>query len=335
VQQELLFRVELIRILLQHPYARLPEGYSRSAISMGSDMVISSYYDDMRNLVVNPEEYLLPTKKSYEWYVRRIMEMQMNDRGDEECDKGGMDGMGVPEADSNQVANPLDDTLRESLDDRSALWEEDPWKQEEIAEIVRQIQSWGSLPGSLVEQIIANSVQKLDYRKVISGFRASTISSTRRLTRMRPNRRTDFENMGSLYELKTRYLCAVDTSGSISHYDLNRFFSTINRFFKYGIDKIDVITCDARIQNVMELKKARSQIVVNGRGGTIFQPVIDYMEEHPEYDGLIFFTDGDGPVPVLHKKNSAHRILWLLRNEMDYRNHNEWMKTVGRVCYFG
>lgn len=327
-QQELLLRAELIRIALQHPYSRLPQACSRTAISMASDMVMTSYYEEMKDLFVTPNQYSLPEKMCYEWYARRIVEKE-NDDGDGEDESQQMKGTGEGNGVGKGIGNDGG-----GLADRSELWEEDPWMQEEMVNVIKQIKTWGSLPGSLVEQIIAASAPKLDYRKVLSGFRASTLSSERNLTRMRPNRRTEFDNLGSLYKLKTRYLCAIDVSGSIESSDLERFFSTINRFFKYGVDRIDVITCDTQVTDVFEFKKARHVITVCGGGGTNFQPVINYMEDHKEYDGLIFFTDGAGPVPEIHKRTIIPRILWFLKGEEEYNRNTEWMKLMGRVCFF-
>ena len=331
-QQELLLRAELIRIALQHPYSRLPQACSRTAISMASDMVMTSYYEEMKDLFVTPNQYSLPEKMCYEWYARRIVEKE-NDDGDGEDESQQMKGTGEGNGAGDGVGKGIGNDGG-GLADRSELWEEDPWMQEEMVNVIKQIKTWGSLPGSLVEQIIAASAPKLDYRKVLSGFRASTLSSERNLTRMRPNRRTEFENLGSLYKLKTRYLCAIDVSGSRESSDLERFFSTINRFLKYGVDRIDVITCDTQVTDVFEFKKARHVITVCGGGGTNFQPVINYMEDHKEYDGLIFFTDGAGPVPEIHKRTIIPRILWFLKGEEEYNRNTEWMKSMGRVCFF-
>ena len=354
-QQELLLRAELIRIALQHPYSRLPQACSRTAISMASDMVMTSYYEEMKDLFVTPDLLLFPEKMCYEWYARRIAEKENDDGGESKDNKEGKDNgqneTGMSREDGNGrgesqqkkgkgAGNPAGNSTGNEtsngggLADRSELWEEDPWMQEEMVNVIKQIKTWGSLPGSLVEQIIATSAPKLDYRKVLSGFRASTLSSERNLTRMRPNRRTEFENLGSLYKLKTRYLCAIDVSGSIESSDLERFFSTINRFLKYGVDRIDVITCDTQVTDVFEFKKARHVITVCGGGGTNFQPVINYMEDHKEYDGLIFFTDGAGPVPEIHKRTIIPRILWFLKGEEEYNRNTEWMKSMGRVCFF-
>ena len=204
--------------------------------------------------------------------------------------------------------------------------------QEGIRQAVEQLSSWGSLPGDLVEQIQAALKPKLDYRKVLSGFRSSVLCAKRRLTRMRPNRRSGFQYMGSIRQLRTNYLVAVDVSGSISDEDLQYFFSTINRFFKYGVEKIDVVTFDTALGEPMTLSKARYKIEVKGRGGTCFQPVVNFMADHPEYDGLIIFTDGYAPKPEVSAKLKG-RILWILRSEKEYKDHRNWMKESGRVCF--
>jgi predicted metal-dependent peptidase len=121
-------------------------------------------------------------------------------------------------------------------------------------------------------------------------------------------------------------------SGSISDVDLQYFFSTINRFFKYGVEKIDVVTFDTALGEPMTLSKARNKIVINGRGGTWFQPVVNFVADHPEYDGLIIFTDGYASKPEVSAKLKG-RILWILRSEKEYKDHRNWMKESGRVCF--
>lgn len=74
--------------------------------------------------------------------------------------------------------------------------------------------------------IVGSSTKKarIDYRKVLKSFRASIICDKRKLTRLRPSRRFDFECMGSNYDFCTKLLLAVDTSGSISNRELENFF---------------------------------------------------------------------------------------------------------------
>ena len=228
-----------------------------------------------------------------------------------------------------------DDSRQPDYGEAAELWEEDESRQLEINELIMQIKDWGSISGGMVEQIMASTQPKIDYRKALAGFRASVISSKRTLTRMRPSRRWGFEQMGSKYAFSTSLLIAVDTSGSISTEMLKHFFSVIVKFFKYGIEQIDVIQFDCVIQGeCMSLKKAKKQnrFAVHGRGGTSFQPVFDYLHEHNRYDGLIILTDGYAEVP--HKDFSTRaRILWVCESEDCYNQHKQWMSQLGRCCY--
>lgn len=228
-----------------------------------------------------------------------------------------------------------DDSRQPDYGEAAELWEEDESRQLEINELIMQIKDWGSISGGMVEQIMASTQAKIDYRKALAGFRASVFSSKRTLTRMRPSRRWGFEQMGSKYAFSTSLLIAVDTSGSISTEMLKHFFSVIVKFFKYGIEQIDVIQFDCVIQGeCMSLKKAKKQnrFAVHGRGGTSFQPVFDYLHEHNRYDGLIILTDGYAEVP--HKDFSTRaRILWVCESEDCYNQHKQWMSQLGRCCY--
>jgi predicted metal-dependent peptidase len=190
--------------------------------------------------------------------------------------------------------------------------------------------TWGTIPGELVGLIKASLKVDLDYRKMLSLFKTSVLSSKRRLTRMRPNRRSGFDAMGSRYELSTNLLIAVDVSGSVTDKSLEFFFSVINRLFKYGIQKLDVLQFDAKIQGDVEpLKKARRTVKVLGRGGTSFQPAADYYCEHPEYDGLIYFSDGYAPSPVYNTKRPID-VLWVLCSKSAYEENGARLKELNR-----
>lgn len=215
----------------------------------------------------------------------------------------------------------------------SELWNED---QEaccdinSLIEIATANNDWGSIPGKMQGLIKASLKVDMDYRKMLSLFKTSVISSKRKLTRMRPNRRFGFSAMGSRYELTTNLLIAVDVSGSVTDKSLQFFFSVINRLFKYGIEKLDVLQFDARIQGEPQpLKKARQQVKVMGRGGTSFQPAADYYCAHPEYDGLIYFTDGYAQPPRFNTKRPID-VLWVLCQKDCYEKNQGWIKSLKR-----
>ena len=220
----------------------------------------------------------------------------------------------------------------------SELWEEDPeacCEINDMIEVAIASNTWGTVPGSMQGLIKASLKVDMDYRRMLSIFKTSVLSSKRHLTRMRPNRRFGFDAMGSRYDLKANLLIAVDVSGSVTDRSLEFFFSAIGRLFKFGVEKLDVLQFDSEIKGIPEaFKKARKSIKIIGRGGTDFQPVADYYCNHPEYDGLIFFTDGFAESPTYSTKRVID-VLWVLSNKSDYESNSERLKKLkrNRVTY--
>ena len=340
-------KVEVFRIVLKHPYERVPQDANKVALGFASDVTIeqtSQFTIPLHNYA----ELGLAKGLSYEEYYRdlKFRPIAQLDYGNDE-DKKHSDSKQQAASEnkdcSNQHTNSdnqncshqQNDEENHSYSDQQKaaenveLWQEDELATEEInMQIIKAQENneWGTISGNLQQIIEANLVVRMDYKKVLSSFRASILSQNRELTRTRPNRRYGFDFMGSHYKFTTKLLVAVDVSGSISDKELSKFFSIINRFFKYGIKDIDVIQFDFNITApIMNLKKAKKSIKVTGRGGTSFQPPIDYYTAHKEYDGLIIFTDGYANIP----NNSTHRrILWVLTNEKSYSNAINWIKTM-------
>ena len=71
-----LLRVEIIRILLQHPYARQPMGCPSIVLQKASDLVISPAYNLAWANLARPEDFDLPTRQNYEWYAMRLNEQR-------------------------------------------------------------------------------------------------------------------------------------------------------------------------------------------------------------------------------------------------------------------
>ena len=138
--------------------------------------------------------------------------------------------------------------------------------------------------------------------------------------------------MGSIYDLASKLLVAVDVSGSIDNRTLQAFYSVIARFFKYGMESIDVVQFDVGMREVSTFKKRQTQIDVEGRGGTEFQSLFDYIKDKRWYDGLIIFTDGYASEPIVDFRMRT-KVLWVCRSESDYKRHVDWMKKTGKVCW--
>ena len=397
-----LMRIEVIRILLQHPYARQPMGCPSLVLQTASDLVISPAYNLAWANLAHPEDFDLPTGQHYEWYAYRLnedldklcngagnsnqSEQQQQGQGSSQGEQqeqdekavhqdgdapsrdnsGGQQGEGssqTTEAEqdqeqgqggSQQGEESTEDNSHQSIDDGQSnegddeasasdqpssgytdLWEEDPFQSRMITDIVQSSSQWGSLPGDMVELIKKAAEGKIDYRGVLRMFRSSILTQKRRLTRMRPSRRFGFEQMGSRYDFTTRLLIAIDTSGSVGSEELGRYFRIITTFFKYGIQEIDVLMFDTVVHGdplpLSEAKKSKQEFKVKGRGGTDFQPPIDYMVAHPQYDGLIILTDGDAPNPEV-PPHLRTKLLWVIDNESSYKYRYDSLRKTGRVC---
>lgn len=351
-------KVEMLRILLKHPYQRQPPFAVKPLLTRASNVTIADVYEVSRDVraQMNGAELGLPSGLCFEEYYALLKEMSVpaggtmnKSEGENDVNGGGaeenagesqqIDGEAGPGIDGGSRDAQTKSNAQDAKDAQiSELWDEDEESCCDIngfIEVAEAGDKWGSISGKLQSIIKASLKVDMDYRKMLSLFKTSVISSMRRLTRMRPNRRFGFDAMGSRYELSTNLLIAVDVSGSVTDRSLSFFFSVINRLFKYGIEKLDVLQFDAKIQGEPEpLKKVCKTVKVMGRGGTSFQPAADYYCAHPEYDGLIYFSDGYAPPPKFNTKRPID-VLWVLCGKSAYDANSKWIKELkrNRVTY--
>lgn len=87
---------------------------------------------------------------------------------------------------------------------------------------------------------------------------------------------------------------AIDTSASINDKLLVEFLSELREAVSQMTEDVIVIHCDTEVRKVEEVQAEEIEnIVPEGRGGTKFAPVFEYIEAndlHPK--ALIYFTDG-------------------------------------------
>ena len=334
-------RTEAVRILLKHPYQRRPDACCQQAVAIGSNVTIGDNYKYAQFSIERPKDYDLPKGQPYEWYARRIQDMLPQGEGDGEGEgEGEGKGEGEGESSGPQEAggkSSSDKDRSESFRATAArdaaiseLWDEDDLTAAVIDGIIESVKEWGSLAGQFAEMLKVSARTKINWRNVLSGFRASILSSKRRLTRMRPNRRTGFDNMGSIRRFDTKLLVAVDVSGSISSQDLSYFYGVVNSAFRYGFSSVDVLQFDVGARIAQTLRKVLRDVAVLGRGGTSFQEPIDYAHENG-YDGLVILTDGYAPEPVI-PDHMRCKIVWVCRDRNCYEESHRWMEKSGRVC---
>ena len=346
-------KAEILRILLKHPYQRqLP---NRVKMFLASNFVIANNTEFHEVVFMKTRSYF-GTYSLDKASLEEIYDELKFPSSDKPDNKAGINGNGKSEENkSNSTENGSGEDPLKNFDDgcsssddaieKTQFWKEDDFYTVEINNIIDKIDktnSWGKLPGNLVD-VIKNSIEpKFNYKAIFQQFRSTVISSTRTITRMKPNRRFGYAVPGSKRNFTTKILIAVDTSGSMSNDDLQLAFGFIKNFFKYGIARIDVIQFDTKIypKSLVELSKAPKEFNITGRGGTDFNEVFEYAQEkNPTYDGVIIFTDGYASVPKTKWLSNNYRhtkYLWCLNDESNYKymkkNDAEFEKF-GKITY--
>ncbi len=348
-QVEQLMRIEMIRLFLKHPYERQPDGCSREAMALGSDCTIEDGYCFLNEKLPlkGPGFYHLPMGETYEFYAKKIQEQ--NQKDDDRDGKGnnnenrsatGNDGNSdngndANNADGNDRGNEANENKENRNEDRdkAELWREDALRRSRINDLIERTSDWGTIPGDIVERIKASTKARINNSYIMQGFRSIVISSRRQLTRMKPNRRTGFLQMGNSRQFDTSLLVAVDVSGSVTESQIADFYSVVNRVFRFGIAKIDCVQFDSCLGEINPLRHASNEIKVVGRGGTSFQPIFDFLDgNRNSYDGVMILTDGQAPPPIVpdHFKTN---VLWVCSDRQAYEANKEWMTASGRVCF--
>lgn len=364
-----IMKFEALRIILKHPYERRKPNAEMAWEA--SNLAIRECTSTSLKIPSASETFGKGHDgKHFEYYYNLLCgaeseedDSESSEYGDRQCtaeaDQNEGDGNNSSECDADgsasNAANPPQPSNGEhassnpSADDycdarlvgsQNAIeWDYDQFQCEVINDLITEVQSsnnWGTVAGSSRELILASRQPKLDYRRVLQSFRATILASSRRLTRMKPSRRYGFQYMGSRRDFTTHILFAVDVSGSVSSKDVQNAFSIVNRLFKYGVESIDVIWFDTKIRcdEPITLRKARQQVAVFGRGGTNFQPLMSYLDEHRHYDGMVVFTDGIAAIPTPPKRNRRTRVCWLFNHEDNWKPLHKDLELPGMFSAF-
>jgi len=179
-----------------------------------------------------------------------------------------------------------------------------------LSQIAEQIEkSRGHVPGemsSIMKKLKEKEAPRFDWRGYLRRFAGgSQIVYTKKLRR-KDNKRFE-DNPGLKIKQRRHVLVAIDTSGSVSNKELLEFFQEIDHINATGSD-ITVVQCDSAIGSIMRYKKG-DKIKIVGRGGTSFDPVLEYYNENTrKYSCLIYLTDGECSTDVVVRG----KMLWVI-----------------------
>jgi predicted metal-dependent peptidase len=300
-----LIKHELLHIAFGHLITR--DRYSdKKLFNIAADLEINQYIlesklPDGGLLLSSFPELNLPKKAGTDKYYELLQEAQedgtspsldnlMNKMNGESqyCHGTWDDFDSLPEADKKLMQKQIEHQLKESAEQTTK-------KQ-------------GTIPGELAElihRLLHIEPPKFDWKAYLRRFAGnSSVVYTKKLRRKYNKRYA--ANPGLKIKFKNHILVGVDTSGSVNNDELKEFFSELTHMHKTG-HKITVAQCDTKLNSVKEFNP-RKDWEIHGRGGTSFQPVIDYYNEKKGlYTALIYLTDGEAYAP----ENCPNNTLWV------------------------
>ena len=185
----------------------------------------------------------------------------------------------------------------------------------EAAEAARK--SHGTIPGAVSDIIDELDNPVIPWREKLSVWANKVTSSSGRRCYARLSRRT--WSLGAILptreDVSLRIVVAIDTSGSCDDEIVREFFSELagimDAFEEY---EITVIQCDSRVRRVDKFTNDEPYdpskgFEIEGRGGTNFQPVFDYVEENElNPTALVYLTDGWADEP----NEPDYPVLWVI-----------------------
>lgn len=182
----------------------------------------------------------------------------------------------------------------------------------------KHIKNWGRHTQGMMSAIIAANTPEINPKDIVRRFQNTVLTQISTSSRMKLNRRFDLESPGKRRTYRSRILFAVDTSGSMSNRELERGGALINATLKHA--EVDWVSFDTKVYDVVKnLKRAQDTFQFKGRGGTDFQPIIDYVQEH-KYDGVVILTDCCASPPTRPTKT---KVLWLATSQQ-YKPPVDW-----------
>ena len=262
----------------------------------------------------------LDTKAGTDYYYKELLDT-IDQNGHSTCE--GLN-QALGNSDGNGSCNPHPgeapwehntwnefDSLSEA--EKKMVQKQIDYQMKEIAQTIQK--GRGTVPGELkgyLDSLNYEEPAKFDWKGYLRRFTGGSIKTYTKKTRRKPSKRFN-GSPGLRVKAKKHILVGIDTSGSVSDDELIEIFHEIHHMYKTGAE-VTVIQCDTAISNITSYKKSEDgKIKVHGRGGTDFQPVIDYYNQHQrEFSCLIYLTDGEAPAP---SPKARGKMLWVLTSK--------------------
>ena len=309
IQQLNLIQHEIYHIVFQHMFMT-PFFKNHEILNVAADCEVNSYLQNLDNTWIVPSMFNAEPKLGTKVYYDIIM----SQTPPSPPQRGG-DGNG-----SNGLPNTKDDhsswgkEFQECSDAEKQLIQNQINSQIKTA-AEQTIKMRGTIPAemqAIVDELFKPKPRVFDwkayFRRMLGSIYDINIKKTRRKESIR------FPGAAGIkHKKKVSILVAVDTSGSVNDEELKDFFSEITYIYKAGA-RITILECDAAISANYEYT-GKWTGKVHSRGGTDFQPVIDYYRKNmKDYAALVYFTDGECSIP----NNVPRDTIWVITSAGDH-----------------
>jgi predicted metal-dependent peptidase len=253
------------------------------------------------------EDMNLDLRAGCRYYYEKLKEAQDEKNKNGTCGNEAMDEL----LDDIEIGNIPDHSTWEDFDNLTEAEQKliEKQLQKVLSDAKEQTEKKrGTVPGEIdgliqIEEIVP---PKFDWRGYIRRFTGVSTKVFTKKIRRKENRRFS-DNPGLKIKMKQHMLLAIDTSASVSNEELAEFMNEMHHIYKAGVD-ITVIQCDTQIKSILPYKGG-TDLKVSGRGGTEFDPVLEYYNENSKkFTSLVYFTDGECYASVKPKGN----VLWVL-----------------------
>jgi len=311
-----LLKHELLHIGFFHIQCQ-DEFQNKKVANIAMDIEINQYIDedDLPEGGCTLEsfaEYNLPSKAGCREYYKLLMQAKEQEEqsgsGGKISDMAGMDdgeqhgsGTNVPDHGTWKDFEDLSEAEKKLLESQTAHI------LKEIADSVEK--SRGTIPGEfkgILERLRHVEPPKFDWRSYVRRFAGGAKEVFTKKLRRKDNKRFE-ENPGLKIKNKRHLLVAIDTSGSVSDKEVKEFLNEIHHIHKTG-SEVTILQCDTVIRSI-EKYKPNEDITLHGRGGTDFDPVLEYYNENQrKYTCLFYLTDGECSTDVKPKG----KMLWVI-----------------------
>lgn len=223
------------------------------------------------------------------------------------------------ELDLKENDEPQEEQTREEV--REEELPQELLAQEEYELLLEQLniklEKHGDLPKGIERFVVSKSEAKIAWRETLYRYVNAHAKSDYRLFPSSKKHLYRGIALPSIYGEELKIVVAIDTSASIDDVLLEGFLAElyeIMQLFTHYV--IELIECDARIQNVQRLTPQEPlEPTLKGGGGTDFSPVFEYVEAlNEDFKFLIYFTDGKGTFP---KNEPFTDVLWVMNEACD------------------